>query len=106
MGLWFAIFGWESLIWDLCLRILGLGSLFLGLLVWNSWFGGFGLVSFRLGSLAWTSSAWNLRIGIYGLGSLICDPGLGEPAGLDGGTGAPVVICLVIIKALGKNPSS
>ena len=94
------IFSLESLVWD-----FGIGILGLGLLVWNSWFGGFGLVSFRLGSLAWTSSAWNLRIGVYGLGSLICNLRLGEPAGVDGGTGAPVVICLVI-NSLGKNPSS
>ena len=94
------IFRSGSFVWD-----FGIGILGLGLLVWNSRFGVFGLVSSRLGSLAWIFSAWNLRIGVYGLGSLICDLRLGEPAGLDGGTGAPVDICLVI-KPLGKNPSS
>ena len=89
-----------SLVWD-----FGVGIFGLGLLIWNSWFGVVGLVSFRLGSLALIFSAWNLRIRIYGLGSLICDPRLGEPAGLDGGTGAPGVVCLVI-NPLGKNPSS
>ena len=86
MGFW---------VWDLCFGIIGLEFL-----VWDLWFG-----NFRLGSVAWVFSAWNLRIGIYGLGSLICIPRLGEPAGLDGGTGAPVNICLVN-NPLGKNPSS
>ena len=90
----------ESFIWD-----FGFGIFGLGLLEWNSWFGILGLVSFRLGSLAWICSAWNLRIGVYGLGSLICDPRLGEPAGLDGGTGAPECICHVS-NSLSKNPSS
>merc|ERR1712217_123372 len=78
-----------SLVWDLWFGIFGLGTfvldLWFGSLVWELLFGIFGLgplvLDLWFGNFCFRCLVWELELGIFGLGSLVMGPG--TPVGVD-----------------------